>query len=79
MADEEAAAEEADSATWTKGPTVDFARELEGQTEEAGSFRARGRRVFLTLAGLEPTYATLISDELSVCWFVYCRNWCGNW
>ena len=59
MADEEAAAEEADSATWTKGPTVDFARELEGQTEEAGSFRARGRRVFLTLAGLEPTYATL--------------------
>lgn len=59
MADEEAAVEEADSATWTKGPTVDFARELDGQTEEPGGFRARGRRVFLTLAGLEPAYATL--------------------
>ena len=63
--------------TWTTAPTVDFARALDGQTGELGGFRARGRRVFLTLAGLEPEWVTL--SEVVEYYKAKCKGGCREY
>ena len=58
------------------GPDVDFARALKGQGQGPGfgAFRSRGRRVFLTLAGLAPDWASI--DEVFLWYKWKCKGGC---